>query len=89
LPFNEVFVVYKGSFSAFSSLIVYAICSDRPKSKIARSKVSNYRRHGRFYDENPAFSPYAAEIHILKIPVDTLYSLGILSQVKQGRQVIL
>ena len=77
---SEVYVVYRRIFGACEGLFVYAVCSTENKAKAARIKAAGFRKRGVFYDVDPACSPYAFQLRILKLRIDRLYSLGVFSR---------
>ena len=80
---NAVFVVCHNVIGDCGSIFIYAICSCERKARVARGKAAGFRKHGQFFTIDPAVSPYAVQLMILKVQVDRLYSLGVLSQVNR------
>jgi hypothetical protein len=78
-----VFVVYHNVIGDTGSIFIYAICRTQRKAKIARSKAAGFRSRGQFFTVDPDSSPYAVKLGILKVQVDRLYSLGVLSHVNR------
>lgn len=76
-----VFVVYHQVIGDSGSIFVYAVCRSERKAKIARNKAAGFSRKGRYFTLDPECNPYATELRILKVALDRVYSLGVLSQV--------
>ena len=75
-----VFVVYKHVLGACDALFVCAVCSSKYGAEAARRKAAGFTEGGKFYDVDPACSPYASQLHILKVQVDRLYVFGVLDK---------
>jgi hypothetical protein len=78
---NAVFVVYHNVIGDTGSIFIYAVCSSERKARTARKMATGFKRRGLFFTVDPASSPYAVRLGILKVQVDRLYSLGVLSHV--------
>jgi hypothetical protein len=83
MALDSVFVVYHNVIGDCGSIFTYAICSSERRARIAQRKVAGFKRGRHFFTEDPASNPYATEIRILKVQIDWLYDLGVLSLVNR------
>ena len=81
---STVFVVYRHVLGACDALFVYAICTSKYGAEAARRKAAGFRIDNRFFDVDPACTPYASQLRILKVQADRLYSRGLFSKRGQG-----
>ena len=86
---SEVFVVYRHVLGACDALFVYAICTSNYGAKSVRRRVAGFKKGCQYFDVDPASSPYACQLRILKVQADRLYSLGVLSRVGHGSKEII
>jgi len=80
---DMVFIVYHSVIGDSGSIFVYAICSTEQKAKVALRKAGAFKKGTQYFTADPECTPYALQLHILKIAVNRLYSLGVLSQVNR------
>ena len=86
---GSVFVVYKRVLGACDALFVYAICTSKYGAEAARCKAAGFTEDGKFYDVDPACTPYASQLRILKVQADRLYPLGLFSKSGQGSKEVI
>jgi hypothetical protein len=84
---SDVFAVYRGVLGATEAIFVYGICSTEAKARALRVKAAGFRKSGKFYDVDPATTPYATQLYVLKVRVNELYSLGVLSRWSHSEEV--
>lgn len=80
---DSVFVISHSVIGDCGSLFIYAICTSKRRARTAQRKASGFKRGRHFFTEDPASNPYATEIRILKVQIDRLYDLGVLSLVNR------
>lgn len=78
---DAVYAVFKSTISA-AGIFVFAICRNRKAAEMTRNRLAKCKRampgeRIKFYDVSPEYSPYAAEIRIVKVQVDVLYPGGL------------
>ena len=76
---DSVFVVYHNVIGDCGSIFIYAICSSERRAKTAQKMSSGFKKGRYFYTVDPDSNPYATKIRVLKVQVDRLYDLGVLS----------
>ena len=86
---STVFVVYRPVLGACDALFVYAICTSDYSAKAARRKAAGFRIGSRFFDVDPACTPYASELRILRVQADRLYSFGLFSKRGPGSKEVI
>jgi hypothetical protein len=86
---SEVFVVYRHVLGACDALFVYAICTSKYGAEAARRKATGFRIGSRYFDADPASTPYATQLRILKVQTDRLYPLGVFSKSGQGSKEVI
>ena len=82
---NSVFIVYHNVIGDCGSLFTYAVCQTLRRARKARRKVSGFKKGNRYFTDDPASNPYATEILILSLKLDTLYTLGVRSHASRSR----
>ena len=73
---SQVFVVYKHVIGACDALFVYAICTSKYGAEAARRKAAGFRVGSRYFDVDPASTPYASQLQILRVQADRLILLA-------------
>lgn len=86
---STVFVVYRHVLGACDALFVYAVCSSDYSAKSVRRRAAGFRKGGKYFDVDPACTPYASELRILRVQADRLYSLGLFSKRGQGSKEVI
>lgn len=82
---NSVFIVYHNVIGDCGSLFTYAVCQSLRQARKARRKVSGFKKGKHYFTDDPASNPYATEILILRVRLDTLYILGVRSHSSRSR----
>ncbi len=85
---SEVFVVYKYVLGACDALFVYGICTSRYSANALRRKAAGFRQGSKWFDVDPATTPYATQVRILKVQADRLYSRGVLCPYRDGSEEV-